>query len=307
LLPGSPAIDHGGPVSGLTTDQRGLPRPVDDPAIPPAENGDDSDIGSFEVQFLHSVNISTRADVLTGDNILDGGFIITGTDSKSVLVRGIGPSLTQFMLGSVLADPVLELHGASGVITTNDNWQDTQKADIQATGIPPSDPAEAAILVTLSPGSYTAILAGKDGGTGLGLVEVYDLNQTANSRLANLSTRGFVGTGDNPLIGGFIDGSGEIPAQILVRAIGPSLPKMQVSAPLQDPTLEIHDQDGATIAFDDNWKDTQQTEIEATGLAPTDDQESAILITLRNSLYTAIVRGVNDTVGTALVEVYDLD
>ena len=307
LLPGSPAIDRGGPVSGLTTDQREFPRPLDDPAIAPPEGGDNSDIGAVETGLAQSLNISTRAGVLTGDNILDGGFIITGTDSKKVLIRGLGPSLTQFMLDSVLADPVLELHDSSGVIATNDNWQDSQQSEIEATGVPPTDPAEAAIVATLSPGNYTAILEGKGGGTGTGLVEVYDLNATANSRLANISTRGFVDTDDNVLIGGFITGVGGIPAQVIVRAIGPSLATMQVSSPLQDPTLEIHDQDGAILAFDDNWKDSQEAEIEATGLTPTDDRESAIVLTLANAPYTAIVRGVNDTVGVALVEVYDLD
>jgi hypothetical protein len=211
------------------------------------------------------------------------------------------------MLGSVLADPVLELHDPSGVIATNDNWQDNQQSEIEATGIPPTDPAEAAIVATLVPGPYTAILQGKDGGIGTGLIELYDLDAGANSKLANISTRGFVDTGDNVLIGGFITGAGAIPAQVVVRAIGPSLAVMQVSDPLLDPTLEIHDQNGAMIAFDDNWKDTQQTETEATGLAPTDDRESAIVLTFANAPYTAIVRGVNDTVGVALVEIYDLD
>jgi hypothetical protein len=307
LLPGSPAIDQGGPIDRLTTDQRGQTRPVDDPAIAPSEGGDNRDIGAFEAQFSQSLNISTRANVLTDDNILDGGFIITGSDPKTVLIRGLGPSLTQFMLTSVLADPVLELHDSAGLITANDNWQDSQAAEIEATGIPPTDPAEAAIVATLSPGAYTAVLEGKDGGVGTGLVEIYDLDAIANSRLANISTRGFVDTGDNVLIGGFITGVGAVPAKIVVRAIGPSLAAIQVTDPLQDPSLEIHDQSGATIAFNDNWKDSQAAEIQATGLAPTDDDEAAIVLTLANAPYTAIVRGVNETVGVALVEVYDLD
>lgn len=280
---------------------------MDDPTIAPPTGGDNSDVGSFETSFSQSLNISTRAGVLTGDNILDAGFIISGTDDKTVLIRGLGPSLSQFMLGLVLADPVLELHDASGVLFTNDNWQDTQEPEIEATGIAPTNPAEAAIAATLAPGNYTAILEGKNGGTGTGLVEVYDLDPNANSKLANLSTRGFVDTGDNVLIGGFITGVGAVPAQIIVRAIGPSLAAMQVSDPLPDPTLEIHDQNGATIAFDDNWKDSQEAEIQAAGLAPTDDREAAIVLTLGNAPYTAIVRGVNETVGVALVEVYDLD
>ena len=306
LLPGSPAIDQGGPIDGITTDQRSRTRPIDDPAIMPPEGGDNSDTGAFEAQLSQSLNISTRAGVLTGDNILDGGFIISGTDDKAVLIRGLGPSLAQFMLTSVLADPVLELHDSIGVITTNDNWQDTQQTEIEATGLAPTDPNEAAIVTTLSPGAYTAILEGKDGGTGTGLVEIYDLDTAANSKLANLSTRGFVDTGDNVLIGGFITGTEAVSANILVRAIGPSLGSAGVSDPLTDATLELHDSNGEVIAFNDNWRDTQESEIENTGLAPTNDLESAILEPLLPGPYTAIVRGVDDTTGVASVEVFDL-
>ena len=202
------------------------------------------------------LNISTRMRVLTGDKVLIGGFIITGTDLKRVLIRGIGPSLNG--VGVTLADPTLELHQGSTTVATNDNWKlrpdgTSQQADIEATTIPPANDLESAILVTLSPGAYTAILAGKNGGTGVGLVEVYDLGQGANSQLANISTRGFVDTGDNVMIGGLIvgGGSGGGTARVMVRALGPSVP---VAGALGDPTLELHDGSGTLVASNDNWK-----------------------------------------------------
>jgi hypothetical protein len=259
------------------------------------------------------LNISTRLRVLTDNNVLIAGFIITGTDQKDVLIRGIGPSLSG--VGITLTDPTLELHQGSTIIATNDNWRmrpdgTSQQADIDATTIPPTNDLESAIRATLSPGTYTAILAGKNGGTGVGLVEVYDLGQGANSNLANISTRGFVDTADNVMIGGFVvgGGAGTGTSRLLVRALGPSVP---VAGMLGDPTLEIHDGNGALIAFNDNWKTrpdggSQQAEIQATGLAPTNDFESALLQTLPVGNYTGIVRGVNNTTGVALVEVYSL-
>jgi hypothetical protein len=256
------------------------------------------------------LNISTRMRVLAGDNVLIGGFIVTGSDAKKVIVRGIGPSLTSQGVPGALADPTLELHDSTGAtIASNDNWKDTQQADIQATGIPPSNDLESAIVATLpaNNSAYTAILRGKNNTTGVGLVEAYDLDQAANSKLANISTRGFVDTGDNVMIGGFILGpSGASSAKVIARAIGPSLTASGVANALQDPTLELHDANGTTIASDDNWKDTQQSEIEATGIPPTDDRESAIVATLAPGNYTAIVRGKNNTTGVGLVEVYNL-
>jgi hypothetical protein len=305
LLPGSPAIDKGG-ASGLTTDQRGRARPADFPSIPPAENGDNSDIGAVEVQRAQSVNISTRGNVLTGDSILDGGFIITGTADKPVLIRGVGPSLTGILSG-VLADPYLELHDSTQLLISNDNWKDTQETDIEATGIAPMSDKESAILATLSPGSYTAILKGASNDTGIGLVEIYDLDSGANSFLGNLSTRGFVGTEDDVLIGGFIVAGDEASlAQVLILAIGPSLGATGISDSLADPELELHDPNGTLIASNDNWRDTQASEIEATGLAPTDDKESAVLQLLATGPYTAIVRGIDNTTGIGLVEVFNL-
>jgi hypothetical protein len=254
-------------------------------------------------------NISTRLNVLNGDNVLIGGFIITGTDPKTVLIRGLGPSLNG--VGVTLADPTLELHQGSTTVATNDNWKTrsdggSQQAEIEATTIPPTNDLESAILATLTPGSYTAILADKNGRTGVGLVEVYDLAQGANSKLANISTRGFVATGNNVMIGGFIV-LGSAPATVVVRAIGPELTAGGVAGALQDPTLELHDGQGSLVAFNDNWKESQQTQIAATGVPPTDDRESAIVTTVPPGNYTAVVRGVNGTTGVALVEAYKLN
>jgi hypothetical protein len=188
-----------------------------------------------------------------------------------------------------------------------DDWKDTQQAEIEATTIPPTDDHESAIVQSLLPGAYTAIVRGKNGTTGVGLVEAYDLDQPADSRLANISTRGFIDTGDNVMIGGFIIGPADLgAATVLIRGIGPSLASAGVADPLQDPTLELHDGNGALLTSNNDWKDTQQSEIEATTIPPTDDRESAILQTLAPGSYTAIVRGVDDTTGVGLVEVYHL-
>jgi hypothetical protein len=253
------------------------------------------------------LNISTRLRVLTDNNVLIGGFIITGETPKKVIIRAIGPSLGELGLSGVLADPILELHESDDTVVTNDNWKGTQEAEIEATGLQPSNDLESAIVATLDPGPYTAIVSGKNSGTGIALVEAYDLDQTLGPILANISTRGFVDTGDNVMIGGFIvgpTGSGDL--NVLIRAIGPSLTDFGIDNPLLDPLLELHDSNGATLTTNDNWKDSQQAEIEATGLAPTNNSESAILQTLAPGGYTAIVRGVGDTTGVGLVEVYNL-
>jgi plastocyanin len=253
------------------------------------------------------LNISTRMDVQTGEQVLIGGFIITGTAPKKVILRAIGPSLAAFGISNPLADPILELHGADGsLITSNDNWKDTQQAEIEATGIPPQSDLESAIVSTLAPDSYTAIVSGKNEGTGVGLVEGYDLDQAADSQLANISTRGFVETESNVMIGGFILGGGSGSANVLMRALGPSLTLAGVSGALADPTMELHDANGALLQSNDNWKDTQQTEIEATGIPPQNDLESAIVATLTPGNYTAIVAGKNGLTGVGLVEVYRL-
>ena len=237
------------------------------------------------------LNISTRMQVLTGDNVLIGGFIVTGNAPKQVIVRAIGPALTDFGVPGALMNPILELNGPNGV-TTNDDWKDTQQPEIMATGLQPTKDVESAILQTLDPGAYTAIVRGVGGTTGVGLVEAYNLDAASDSKLANISTRGFIDTGDNVMIGGFIIGPDDLgDATVLVRAIGPSLENFGVANALQEPTLDLFDGNGTLLLTNDNWMDSQETEIEATGLAPTDDRESAILATLPPGGYTAIVRG----------------
>ncbi|MGI8432007.1 MAG: hypothetical protein ACR2MW_06950, partial [Chthoniobacterales bacterium] len=260
------------------------------------------------VHTARQLNISTRENVGIGDNVLIGGFIITGTTPKSVLLRALGPSLTGSDLTGVLQDPVLELHDASdSIIAQNDNWKSTQPAAIIATGIPPNDDREAALVITLAPGAYTAVMHGKNGGVGTGLVEAYDLDGTPASRFGNISTRGKAGVGDNVLIGGVIVASEESGlANVIVRALGPSLGAIGVSGVLADPTLELHGGNGALLAQNDNWRDTQEGIIASVGLAPTDDRESALFAELAAGEYTAVVRGLDGTTGIGLVEVFNI-
>jgi WD40 repeat protein len=255
------------------------------------------------------LNISTRLRVQTGDNAMIGGFIITGTEPKTVIVRGIGPSLA---LAGALADPIIEVHGSSGqLLATNDNWRDGYYAAQVASTLPPSNDLESALWGTLDPGAYTVVVRGKDNATGIGLFEVYDLDQTVNARLANISTRGLVQTDDNVLIGGFIIGGGTAAggtATVVVRALGPSIP---IGGVLHDPTMELRDSSGTLVDSNDNWKtrpdgSSQQAEIEATTIPPTNNLESALVQTLPAGNYTVIVRGKNGTTGVGLVEVYHL-
>ena len=254
----------------------------------------------------HFGNISTRLSVGTGDNVLIGGFIINGTQAKTVVIRGIGPSLSAFGITNPLANPSLELHDAGGTIASNDDWINSpDKQAIINSSLAPTNSKESAILMTLSPGSYTAILSGVNSTTGVGLVEVYDLNAAVNSKLANISTRGFVQIGDDVMIGGVIIQS-DNPVQIIVEAIGPSLTRFGVPGALADPMLELHNPQGDLIFANDNWRSDQEADIIATGLQPTNDLEAAIVATLEPDQYTAIVRGVNNTIGVALVAAYDL-
>jgi len=256
------------------------------------------------------LNISTRLQVLTSDNVLIGGFIITGTDPKKIIIRGIGPSLSG--VGAVLQNPTLELHQGSTTLAINDDWKENQ-SQVEATTIPPTNDFESAIVTTLNPGAYTAVLAGKNNGTGVGVVEVYDLAPAANSKLANISTRGFVDSGSNVMIGGLIVDGGTFGgfARVILRAIGPSLAAAGIQGVLPDPTLELHDASGAIIASNDNWKtrsdgSSQQGEIEATSVPPSNDAESALVQNLAPGNYTAIVRGTGNTSGIAVVEAYTL-
>jgi hypothetical protein len=254
------------------------------------------------------LNISTRLRVQSGDAVVISGFIITGSQSKTVLIRGIGPSLGDVGVSGALQNPTLELFQGMTSLQTNDDWFETQADQLRATGLQPVYSTESAILRTLAPGSYTAIVRGKNDTTGIGVVEVYDLSATSNSKLANVSTRGFVEAGDNAMIGGFIAGhpsSANVP--VIVRAIGPSLAGFGVPNPLQDPILELHNADGSLLQQNDDWRDDNASAIMASGFAPTNNAESAILISRPAGNTTAIVRGKNGGIGNALVEVYRLN
>ena len=272
-------------------------------------------------------NISTRSFVQTGDNVMIGGFIVQGIQSKRVIIRAIGPELSRFGVPNVLGDPTLEIHNSSGaVIASNDNWQQTiiggiitgdQALEIRRSGHAPTDARESAIVAELPAGNYTAIVRGINDTMGVALVEAYDLGPGSNSILGNISTRSFVQTADNVMIGGFIV-QGTEQKRVIVRAIGPELsaPPFNVPNALGNPTLELHNGSGALIASNDNWLHTiiggvitgdQVRDIRASGYAPRDGRESAIIADLTAGNYTAIVRGVDDTTGVALVEVYDLD
>jgi uncharacterized protein GlcG (DUF336 family) len=249
-------------------------------------------------------NVSSRTNVGLGDNVMIAGFVITGQSPKKILLRGLGPSLAQFHLTNVLSDPILELHKPGGAVVVNDDWKSTQQSEIQATGSAPASERDSALVLTLNPGTYSAVLRGKNGTTGVGLVEVYDLTPTSNSMLTNISTRGFVGTMNNLLIGGFIVGANSGAARVLIRAVGPSLSRFGINHPLADPMLEIHNANGAMITTNDDWGNSQFAEISANALAPSDPRESAILGWLPSGAYTAVVRGKNQTTGLGLIEAY---
>jgi hypothetical protein len=248
----------------------------------------------------------------TGNNVGIGGFTITGAVPKHVLIRAIGPSLTRFgfTAAEVLTDPTLEVHGpgAFGTITNN-NWRDSQEAQIKADGLAPTNDLESAIDATLPPGAYTAIVAGNTGTppAGICLFEVYDLDTAATSKLANLSSRAFVGTGNNVVIAGFVLGNNTGNDRIVVRGLGPSLSSFGIANPLADPTLELRDENGTLILANNDWQDNavQAADITAAGLAPSNTKESAIAATLPPGLYTAILAGLNNGTGVGTVEVYD--
>lgn len=255
-------------------------------------------------------NLSTRGLVGVGDNSLIGGLIVSGTEARTLVLRALGPSLASQGLSGTVADPVLRLVDASGnVVATNDNWANDRNASlVAANGLAPANAAESAILRTLSPGAYTFVVTSKDASSsGIGLVEAYDLSPLANSRLANLSTRGLVGAGDNVLITGFI--VGDVASDtLLLRGLGPSLAAAGVANPLSDPELTVYDANGATIAANDNWKsDPNVIDIKKNGHAPANDAEAATILHLPAGAYTAILSGTNGAEGIGLAEVYDLD
>jgi len=308
-VPQPPGI-YGGPMSGA-------------PHILP-EFGEG--LGTVEAGPISTLaNISTRALVQTGDNVMIGGFIVQGAGPKRIVIRAIGPELAQYGVPSLLVNPTLELHDGTGaLIASNDNWHHTiisgiirsdQSAEIRNSGYAPDDFRESAMIVNLPAGNYTAIVRGVANMTGVALVEVYDLSPAPDSLLGNISSRSFVQTGDNVMIGGVIV-QGTQPRRVIVRAIGPELTPYGVPNPLADPTLKLYDSTGALIASNDNWQHTiiggiitnpQVQQIRNSGYAPGNGNESAIIATLAPGNYTAIVSGVNNTTEVALLEVYDLD
>ena len=237
------------------------------------------------------------------------GAIITGNEPKKVIVRALGPSLGKAGINDLLVDPVLELYGPTGsLITTNDNWKESQHADVERSGLAPTDDAESAIIATLQPGNYTALVRGQAAGTGIALVEIYDLSSGGDSRLANISTRALVQTDENVLIGGFILGGNDGLADVILRGVGPSLASSEVPQTLADPILELRDGNGELLLVNDNWQDdsAQAAQITASGIAPNDPRESAMAVSLPPGNYTTILAGVNGGDGIGLVEIYNI-
>jgi hypothetical protein len=241
-----------------------------------------------------------------GDNVLIAGFIVEGSASKKLIVRAIGPSLAAFGIGDALQDPTLEIFNGNTPLAVNDNWTgNANAAEIVATGLAPTNPNESALLVTLAPGAYTAVLRGNNSTTGIGLVEVYDLDATGPAKVINISTRGFVLAGQYVMIGGLIV-TGDAQSQLVIRAIGPSLSQFGVPNVLADPFLELHSSNGDIIFTNDNWQESQGPALQATGLAPSHEKESAMLVSLPPGSYTAVVRGADGSTGNGLVEFYKL-
>ena len=260
------------------------------------------------------LNLSTRARVLTGDQNSIAGFIIVGAQATSIVVRGLGPSLGANGVPAALQDPVIELYKDNTLVKTNDNWKvddktgNSQEQAILNTGLPPTDNRESAIAYLPEPGTYTVVLRGKNNTTGIGVAEIYELYQSPYCALGNLSGRAFVDTGDNALFAGFISGAGGGAAtRIVVRGIGPSLAAAGVPGALQDPILTVFNNNGAAVASNDDWKTgIQKSEIEATGLAPSNDREAAIVGSFPAGSYSAIVRGKNNATGVGLIEIYSV-
>lgn len=267
--------------------------PTPAPTAPPSNKGGEL------------ANISTRMKVGLDEDVLIGGFIITGSEPKRLILRAIGPSLAAGGVGGAMEDPVLELYDGSGEpVRHNDDWQDSDQAgEIAATGVAPTSPRESAMVVTLQPGSYTAVVRGWENTEGVGLVEAYVLD-SGSAELVNLSTRGRIGVGEEALIGGLIV-TGTAGKHVIIRALGPSLGS--VAGTLADPMLEVRDGAGNLVGENNNWADGgQRDEINASGVPPTHGLESAMIATLAPGNYTAIVRGVNDGSGVGLVEIFDL-
>ncbi len=333
LLDPAGLVNNGGPTStfALSSTSPAI-NAGDDNRAPPADQrgyyrSGVSDIGAFEFGGIAAsglvANVSTRLPVGTGDNVLIEGFIVQGPagSTKKIIVRAIGPSLAAFGISDALPNPTLEIHDANNgnaIVATNDDWKTTQlggfitadqSAEIAASGVAPGNDLESAIIANLPPGSYTAVVRGVGNSVGTGVVDAYDLSAASPAKLVNVATRGLIQPGDQLMIAGFITQNGSVRA--VVRAIGPSLAAFGITNALADTTLQLRDGNGAIVVENDDWKirsngTSQQAEIEATGLQPTNDLEAAVVATLPPGQYTAQVRGKPETTGTGVVQVYFL-
>lgn len=297
------------PIPSATPTPTGTATPVSTPTPTPDATPTPSATATPDVPPAQAMNISTRLRVETGNKVMIGGFIIAGSEPKRVVVRGVGPSLVSFGLSDLLVDPTIELRSSDGtLLMQNDNWQDdpSQASQLTGFGLGLLNSQEAGLVATLQPGAYTAVMGGKGQTSGVGLVEVYDADAGAASRLGNISTRGFVQAGNNAMIGGVILGHGSGDASVVVRGLGPSLNQFGLSGVLPDPTLELHDSNGALLIANDNWQDdpVSAADLTARGLAPQSPLEAGICATLPPGAFTAILVGQNDGIGYGLVEVY---
>ena len=299
-----------------TTDNNGnasfsatVPAPSGNVTIDATATNPAGNTSEFFLRPSHFRNLSTRARIQTGEAVLIGGLITEGSSNTGaeIIVRAIGPSLASAGISDRLEDPTLEIYANGQLIASNDNWRDDPNVatELGKYGLAPASDLESAAVIHPGAAQYTAIVRGKNNSSGIGLVEFYDVSGT-NLRPGNVSTRGLVQTGDNVMIGGFILADGYGPTPVVVRALGPSLAGFGIANPLPDPTLELHDGNGATLAVNDNWQETQEVQIKATGLAPTNPAESAIYALLQPGTCTAVVRGKGTSTGLALVEVYQL-
>ncbi|PZR73398.1 MAG: hypothetical protein DLM73_10815 [Chthoniobacterales bacterium] len=315
LLSGSRALDKGF-GNGLTIDQRGSQRVYDDPAIANPVGGDGADIGAFEVQPGLVANVSTRLPVGQDPNALFQGFIVQGPagSTKKILVRALGPFLGAFGITDFLANPTLDIFDGNQVkVASNDNWKTTQVggliigdqvAEINASGLAPTNDAESAIIANLAPGQYTAVVHGSGNSIGTGLVDAFDLSAASPARLVNVGTRGLVQPGDGLLTAGFIVQNGSV--RVVIRAVGPSLTAFGITNALPDTTLQLRDVNGAIVRENDDWMTDQKAELEATGLQPSNSKEAALVQTIPPGQYTAQVRGKPEATGIGVVEVYFL-
>lgn len=253
------------------------------------------------------VNLSTRLEVGSGDRVAIAGFVIQGDRDKPIVVRALGPTLGSFGVSNPLSRPKLRILNADGVeVTRGRTRAEGSDLGLYVRSLSPPDEQEPACATLLSTRAFTAIVESADGSSGVALLEVYDTDVGTTSRPVNLSTRGIVGRGDAAMIAGFVVG-GPTPKRLLIRALGPTLAGFGVSGALADPVIELRNSAGGIVATNDNWRASQQAEIAATPFAPANDAEPAIVATLAPGSYTAIVRGVGDTTGVGLVEVYELD